>query len=174
MSAARKTLTGRPAYSVVALPLVRNMIDCLYNITAILQNPGLHGPRFRKYGYKKLLAGLDEDQTNYGGKPEWDWQPAPRDEALISRVTALARELKFAGVLLTGKPDLFGIYANFHVLPSDHVLLFIVRDWQQHLVPRSSEIAEQRYGMIVPRSITYLAPVNPGETVIAAARKSSR
>jgi hypothetical protein len=74
----------RPAYSVVALPLVRNMIDCLYNITnitAILQNPGLHGPRFRKYGYKKLLAGLDEDQTNYGGKPEWDeWIAKGRTE----------------------------------------------------------------------------------------------
>jgi len=39
---------------------------------------------------------------------------------------------------------------------------------------RVLEIAEQRFGMIVPRSITYLAPVNPGETVIAAARKSSR
>jgi hypothetical protein len=62
----------RPAYSIVALPLIRNMIDCLYNITAILQNPGHNGPRFRKYGYKKLLKGFDEDQARYGGKPEWD------------------------------------------------------------------------------------------------------
>ena len=29
----------RNAYTIIALPLIRNMIDCLYNITAILQNP---------------------------------------------------------------------------------------------------------------------------------------
>jgi len=57
------------------------MIDCLYNITAILQDPGRNGPRFRKYGYKKLLMGLDEDQARYGGKPEWDeWIAKGRDE----------------------------------------------------------------------------------------------
>ena len=39
---------------------------------------------------------------------------------------------------------------------------------------RILEIAEQRYGMILPKTITYLAPVNPGETVIAAAHKSPR
>jgi hypothetical protein len=29
----------RNAYTIVTLPLIRNMIDCLYNVTAILQNP---------------------------------------------------------------------------------------------------------------------------------------
>jgi hypothetical protein len=62
----------RPAYTVVVLPLVRNMIDGLYNITAILQDPAHNGPWFRKYGYKKLLIGLDEDWKRYGGQPEWD------------------------------------------------------------------------------------------------------
>jgi len=59
-------------YSVVAFPLVRNMIDGLYNVTTILQDPGRNGPRFRKYGYKKLLMGFDEDEARYGGEPEWD------------------------------------------------------------------------------------------------------
>ncbi|MFN3296877.1 polyribonucleotide nucleotidyltransferase, partial [Caldimonas sp.] len=27
-----------------------------------------------------------------GGKPEWDWQPAPKDEAFIAKVTALAED----------------------------------------------------------------------------------
>jgi hypothetical protein len=71
----------RPAYTVVILPLIRNMIDCLYNITAILQDPRHNGPWFRKHGYKKLLMGLDEDQARYGGKPEWDeWIAKARDE----------------------------------------------------------------------------------------------
>jgi hypothetical protein len=62
----------KPVYSIVALPSVRNMIDCLYNITAILQDPGHNGPRFRRCGYHKFLTGFDEDQARYGGRPEWD------------------------------------------------------------------------------------------------------
>src|SRR5438552_2976423 len=38
----------RPAYTVVTLPLIRNMIDCLFNITAILQDPRRNGPWFRR------------------------------------------------------------------------------------------------------------------------------
>lgn len=39
---------------------------------------------------------------------------------------------------------------------------------------RIVEIAEGRYGMVVPESVTYLAPVNPGPTVIATAKRSNR
>jgi F0F1-type ATP synthase membrane subunit c/vacuolar-type H+-ATPase subunit K len=39
---------------------------------------------------------------------------------------------------------------------------------------RIVEIAEGRYGMVVAQSVVYLAPVDPGPTVIAAARKTSR
>ena len=64
----------RTAYSVVTLPLIRNMIDCLYNITAILQDPGVNGPWFRRSGYKKALAAFDEEEARYGGRPEWaEW-----------------------------------------------------------------------------------------------------
>jgi hypothetical protein len=45
----------RPAYSVVILPLIRNMIDCLYNITSILQNPRVNGPWYKMAGFKKML-----------------------------------------------------------------------------------------------------------------------
>src|SRR5690349_14418118 len=48
----------RNAYTIVTLPLIRNMIDCLYNSTAILQNPAVNGPWFRKSGFRKVLAAL--------------------------------------------------------------------------------------------------------------------
>jgi hypothetical protein len=77
----RKTDTfWRTAYSVVTLPLIRNMIDCLYNITAILQDPGANGPWFRRSGYKKALAAFDEEEARYSGRPEWDeWIRNGRD-----------------------------------------------------------------------------------------------
>src|SRR4051794_6457210 len=40
----------RNVYSISALPLVRTMIDSLYNITTILQAPAKNGAWFRKSG----------------------------------------------------------------------------------------------------------------------------
>jgi hypothetical protein len=70
----------RKQYSVVMLPLVRNMIDSFYNITAILQNPAVKGAEFRSSGYKAKLEALNEDEIKYGGQPEWDeWIASRRD-----------------------------------------------------------------------------------------------
>lgn len=59
-------------YSMIASQTVRSMIDALYNITLILDDPGANGVRFRKSGFKKLYRNLDEDEERYGGQPEWD------------------------------------------------------------------------------------------------------
>jgi hypothetical protein len=59
------------AYSIVILPLVRTMIDCLYNITAILANPAM-GYQYRQSGYKLSLKALEVDERRYGGNPVWD------------------------------------------------------------------------------------------------------
>jgi hypothetical protein len=70
----------RPVYTIVTLPLIRNMIDCLYSITFILQDPAMNGSWFRQSGFKKALAALDEDEKRYGGRPEWDeWIAKSRD-----------------------------------------------------------------------------------------------
>jgi len=66
------------AYSVVTLPLVRTMIDCLYNITAILQDPSLKGLQFRESGYMLALKALNADEKRYGGDPKWDTYIADR------------------------------------------------------------------------------------------------
>jgi hypothetical protein len=68
----QKDVDWRVAYSVASLPLIRCMIDCLYNVTVILQKPGLKGYQFRESGYKKTLEALDADERRYGGDPKWD------------------------------------------------------------------------------------------------------
>src|SRR5260370_8888654 len=63
----------RAGFSAVILPLIRTMIDCLYNVTAILQDPPFYGRWFRLSGYRRFLEALDADEKRYGGQPRWDW-----------------------------------------------------------------------------------------------------
>jgi len=62
----------RAAYLAVMLPLVRSMIDCFYNITALLEDPAVNGTVFRSSGYRLTLEALDSDEARYGGDPKWD------------------------------------------------------------------------------------------------------
>jgi hypothetical protein len=67
----RKSGSWRVGYSVAILPLIRCMIDCLYNVTVILAYPA-EAFHFREIGYKWALQGLDDDAARYGGDPTWD------------------------------------------------------------------------------------------------------
>ena len=46
------------------------------------------------FGHEQMQAAIHaiNELVRQGGKPEWDWQPAPKDEPLIAAVTALAQE----------------------------------------------------------------------------------
>jgi len=59
-------------YGVTAMSLVRSLIDCLFNITLILQNPAEKGAAYRKSGMRKTLDDLKEDAQRYKGETEWE------------------------------------------------------------------------------------------------------
>lgn len=61
--------------------------------------------------------------------------------------SALARELlEEAEVTIEREPELFGLYANFHYFPSDHICLYIIRHWHQKNEPKPSyEIVDHKF-----------------------------
>jgi hypothetical protein len=87
----------RNVYTIVAFPLVRNMIDCLYNVTAILQDPAGKGSLWRESGYRKAFAALDQTEKRYGGQPKWDEWIRKNREALDLGIRACG--LTVAGVM---------------------------------------------------------------------------
>jgi len=86
------------------------MIDCLYNITAILQDPSVNGTWFRKSGYKKALADFDEEEARYGGRPKWDEWIRNGREGLDFQIRACG--LTIPGVLGTVPWPTLGKYVS--------------------------------------------------------------
>ena len=60
---------------------------------------------------------------------------------------ALERELmEEAGIKMTGEPHLHGIFANFKRSKGDHILVYLVEEWERIEAPlRSFEILERKF-----------------------------
>ena len=76
------------------LLLLRSLIDCLYNITTILDNPAENAPRFRRSGLKNAFEALKQDEEKYGGKKEWDEWIQKRRDQLLSEMKRTKIEMK--------------------------------------------------------------------------------
>lgn len=48
----------------------------------ILDDPAENGPLYRRFGLKKRLLDIEEDQATYAGKPEWDSYNSEQKRAL--------------------------------------------------------------------------------------------
>lgn len=79
-------------------------------------------------------------------RPGWHF-PGGGVERGESPTEALARELREeAGVVFESPPPLFGLYTNFKAFPSDHIALYVLRDWSRPVVPKPNhEIAESGF-----------------------------
>ena len=60
-------------YALQALQLIRALIDRLYNICALLEEPAVQAPVFRKDGYRQAMASLEEDKARYGDLTNTEW-----------------------------------------------------------------------------------------------------
>ena len=52
--------------------MVRSLIDCLYNITAILEDPATVGRKYRMSGLKTTLIDIDNERDRHQGEDDWE------------------------------------------------------------------------------------------------------
>lgn len=78
------------------------------------------------FGHEQMQAAINaiHDLVAEAGKPEWDWQPPAKNEALITAVTAAAREPLVAAYKIRSKQErtetLRSVYADVKARLAEH------------------------------------------------------
>lgn len=90
--------------------------------------------------------------VRHGYRPGWFF-PGGGVERNESLETALSREVEEeTGVVVTGRPEFHGLFANIENFPGDHIGVFVIRLWERKREPKANaEIAEQ--GFFAPDSL---------------------
>ena len=86
----------RDRYTFAVLPVVRTVIDCLYTVTRILQNPSIEAVAFRTYGYQQADKALKRDVERYRDKPDWKNHLAKQRQNLDAQIEELNIEYDHA------------------------------------------------------------------------------
>jgi hypothetical protein len=147
----------RAAYSIVTLPLIRNMIDCLYNITAILEDPAGNGTWFRKSGFRKALAAFEKDEDRYGGRPEWDRWIAKGREMLDLQIRACGLTMSDVLAQKSSWPTLGQYISNKQpggivTANQDFLKTFTYGQWSEY-----SAMAHGAFEGLMPVAMYYIA-----------------
>lgn len=99
----------------------------------------MHGRLSRSMTLGVRAALIKDDQVilvRHSYTPGW-YLPGGGVEPGESVQEALVREIgEETGAVLSGTPQLFGVYRNAPVHRRDHVTLFVCRDWHQPAPPR--------------------------------------
>ena len=118
----------------MARPPQANVFQRLFSRTLML-----HGRLSRSMTLGVRAALLKDDHVilvRHSYTPGW-YLPGGGVEAGESVHEALLREIgEETGAVLSGTPQLFGIYRNSSVHRRDHVALFFCRNWHQETPPR--------------------------------------
>jgi ADP-ribose pyrophosphatase YjhB (NUDIX family) len=108
----------------------------------------LFDPRIVTLGAQGII--VDEASRvlliRHGYRPGWHF-PGGGVEHGEEIEHALAREVREeTGATITSPPELIGIYSHFDMFPGDHIVLFLIRNWQRGAAPEANtEIAEQQF-----------------------------
>src|SRR5258708_7721159 len=153
----------RNVYTIISLALIRNMIGCLYNITAILDAPAANGALFRKSGFRRTLEAFDEDENHYGGQEKWDkWLKRNREwtDFAIRECGLTASEVKdqktpwpTLGKYISDKQPGGGFTPHQTFLKT-----FVYGDWRQY-----SAMAHGAFEGLLPVAMYYIADSIPHE-----------